>query len=72
MTVMLFLIVTAVGRFGVFRSDGSDGRDRLICWAGDITGSGTTMVPYPRGFFTFLILIWMGGSALMTWSIVKW
>lgn len=31
MTAMLSLMVTAVGRLGVFRLEGSDGRERLIC-----------------------------------------
>ena len=57
MTEILSLIVTAVGLLGVFLIVPFDilslsrGRPEAS------TGSGTTIVPFPRGFLTFFIRI---------------
>src|ERR1700728_924106 len=57
MTEILSLIVTAVGLLGVFLTGPLEilslSRGRLEA----STGSGTTIVPSPRGFLTFFIRI---------------
>lgn len=68
MTVILSLIVTAVGRLGVLRAGDFDRsvRVRRMGCCDERTGSGTTIVPFPSGFLTFLMRIWIGGEAWMT------
>ena len=63
MTVILSLIVTAVGRFGVFLA--TKALELLECLSslGRGKGSGKMMVPFPREFLTFLIRSLMGGFA---------
>lgn len=69
MTIILSLIVTAVGRLGVLRCcdrERLDGVRECENVPFPLFASGITIVPFPRGFLTFLMRIGIGGLAWMT------